>query len=225
MKKILTMAVVFCAILTLSGCGSASKSTSQTKPTSTKEKVQNFIKTEIIGENKMNPVVVIEMENGMIMNLELYPEKAPNTVNNFISLASKGYYDGLNFHRIIDGFMIQGGCPDGTGMGGPGYQIPGEFLSNGFAGNDIGHKAGIISMARARDKDSAGSQFFIMVGVSGHLDGDYAAFGSTIDEQSLQNCLELAKVPVMGDSPVDPPVIKSVKVDTKGVDYEEPNHS
>ncbi len=173
----------------------------------------------------MNPTVMIEMENGMIINLELYPEKAPNTVNNFISLANKGYYDGLILHRIIDGFMIQGGCPDGTGMGGPGYQIPGEFANNGFAQNDIKHTPGVISMARSMMKDSAGSQFFIMVGTSTHLDGEYAAFGKTVDEQSLKNCLDLAKAQVIGDSPQNPPVIKSIKVDTKGVDYEAPNHS
>jgi peptidyl-prolyl cis-trans isomerase B (cyclophilin B) len=161
----------------------------------------------------------------MIINLELYPDKAPNTVDNFISLAVKGFYDGLTFHRIIEGFMIQGGCPDGTGMGGPGYQIPGEFASNGFEGNDIKHTAGVISMARSSAMDSAGSQFFIMAGSSPHLDGEYAAFGKTADEKSLQNCLELSKARVSGDRPIDPPRIKSIKIDTKGVDYGEPNHS
>jgi peptidyl-prolyl cis-trans isomerase B (cyclophilin B) len=203
--------------------GNAADSSNELKDDSFKD--NNSITTEITGENKMNPIVVIEMENGMTINVELYPDKAPNTVNNFISLVKKGFYDGLTFHRIIDGFMIQGGCPDGTGMGGPGYQIPGEFSSNGFEGNDVAHEAGVISMARSMAKDSAGSQFFLMVGKSPHLDGEYAAFGKTADEQSLQNCLDLATVDVVGDSPVDPPKIKSVKVDTKGVDYEEPNHS
>ena len=123
-----------------------------------------------------NPVVTFEMENGDIMKAELYPEIAPNTVKNFISLVNKGFYDGLIFHRVISGFMIQGGCPDGTGMGGPGYSIKGEFAQNGFA-NDLAHDAGVLSMARAMHPDSAGSQFFIMHKKAPHLDGAYAAFG------------------------------------------------
>ena len=242
MKKIISALLVLAMILVLTGCdgrwkeffikGStssvntvANENENDDDSTQTEQESENKIKTNIIGENEMNPIVVIEMENGMTINLELYPDKAPNTVNNFISLVNKGFYDGLVFHRIIDGFMIQGGCPDGTGMGGPGYQIPGEFSHNGFDTNDVKHTAGVISMARSRAMDSAGSQFFIMVGASPHLDGEYAAFGKTVDEESLKNCLELAKTQVMGDSPVDPPAIKSVKVDTKGVDYEEPNHS
>ena len=126
-----------------------------------------------------NPVVTIEMENGDIMKAELYPEIAPNTVNNFISLIQKGYYNGLIFHRVIKGFMIQGGCPDGTGMGGPGYDIKGEFSQNGFK-NDLKHTEGVLSMARAMHPDSAGSQFFIMVAPAPHLDGQYAAFGKVV---------------------------------------------
>jgi peptidyl-prolyl cis-trans isomerase B (cyclophilin B) len=233
MKKLLAAAIVFASVLALSGCEGqwsqffmVQKQPEQTAtPTPTQERTENLMKTNIKGENEMNPIVTIEMENGMTINLELYPDKAPNTVNNFISLVKKGFYDGLTFHRIIDGFMIQGGCPDGTGMGGPGYQIPGEFSNNGFQGNDVAHKAGVISMARSRMMDSAGSQFFIMVGTARHLDGEYAAFGKTVDEESLKNCLKLAEAKVSGDRPVDPPVIKSIKVDTKGVDYEEPNHS
>ena len=124
-----------------------------------------------------NPIVTITMENGAVMTGELYPAKAPNTVANFISLANKGFYDGLIFHRVIPGFMIQGGCPDGTGMGGPGYDIRGEFSGNGFAQNDLKHTTGVLSMARAMHPDSAGSQFFIMVAPAPHLDGQYAAFG------------------------------------------------
>ena len=124
-----------------------------------------------------NPIVTIELENGQILTGELYPEKAPNTVNNFISLANSGFYDGLIFHRVIPGFMIQGGCPDGMGTGGPGYSIRGEFSGNGFEKNDLKHTLGVLSMARTSDPDSAGSQFFIMVDAAPHLDGQYAAFG------------------------------------------------
>ena len=235
MRKLSAAAIFFCTAIALSGCNGGGTSffslnaKASPSPTPTAAPIviskENSITTKITGENEMNPIVIIEMENGMTINLELYPDKAPNTVNNFISLAGKGFYDGLTLHRIIDGFMIQGGCPDGTGMGGPGYQIPGEFSSNGYNQNDINHVSGVISMARSRAKDSAGSQFFIMVGKATHLDGDYAAFGKTVDDQSLQNCLELAKVKVSGDSPINPPVIKSIKIDTKGVDYKEPNHS
>ncbi len=238
MRKIIAAVLVFAVIIVFSGCdarfanffyvsGSVGEKTSEqdSQEEQDADVYNNSITTEIVGENEMNPIVTIEMENGMIINVELYPDKAPNTVKNFISLVSKGFYDGLSFHRIIDGFMIQGGCPDGTGMGGPGYQIPGEFSGNGFEGNDLKHEPGVISMARSMMKDSAGSQFFLMVADSPHLDGQYAAFGKTVDEESLNNCLELGKAAVVGDRPVDPPVIKSVKVDTKGVDYEEPNHS
>lgn len=167
-----------------------------------------------------NPIVTIEMENGDIMKVELYPEVAPNTVNNFISLVQKGFYDGLIFHRVIRGFMIQGGCPDGTGMGGPGYQIKGEFLQNGFP-NHLMHEPGVISMARAMHPDSAGSQFFIMHETSPHLDGSYAAFGKVIEGMDVVN--KIAEVPTAwGDKPFEAQVMKSVTVDTKGVTYDEP---
>ena len=133
-----------------------------------------------------NPVITITMENGDVMKAELYPEIAPNTVNNFISLVSKGYYDGLIFHRVISGFMIQGGCPQGTGMGGPGYCIKGEFSQNGFK-NDLKHTEGVLSMARAMHPDSAGSQFFIMHKTSPHLDGAYAAFGKITEGMEVVN--------------------------------------
>lgn len=167
-----------------------------------------------------NPIITIEMENGDIMKAELYPEVAPNTVNNFISLAKKGYYDGLIFHRVIRGFMIQGGCPNGTGTGGPGYQIKGEFNQNGFA-NELRHTAGVLSMARAMHPDSAGSQFFIMHQDSPHLDGQYAAFGMITEGMDVVN--KIATTPTdFRDRPLKSQVMKRVTVDTRGVDYPEP---
>ena len=167
-----------------------------------------------------NPVVTFEMENGDIMKAELYPKIAPNTVNNFISLVQKGYYDGLTFHRVIRGFMIQGGCPEGTGMGGPGYNIKGEFNQNGFT-NNLKHTAGVLSMARAMDPDSAGSQFFIMHKDADHLDGAYAAFGQII--QGMDVVDKIAKIDTdYNDRPLDKQRMKKVSVDTKGIEYAEP---
>jgi peptidyl-prolyl cis-trans isomerase B (cyclophilin B) len=167
-----------------------------------------------------NPIVTITMENGDVMKAELYPEIAPVSVNNFISLIQKNYYDGLIFHRVIRGFMIQGGCPDGTGMGGPGYTIPGEFNQNGFK-NDLKHTEGVLSMARAMHPDSAGSQFFIMHKTSPHLDGAYAAFGKVIEGMDIVN--KIAEVPTnFSDRPLEEQKIKSMTVDTFGVDYPEP---
>ena len=160
------------------------------------------------------------MESGAVIKAELYPEIAPNTVNNFISLVNKGFYNGLIFHRVIKGFMIQGGCPSGTGTGGPGYQIKGEFSMNGF-NNPLKHTEGVLSMARAMHPDSAGSQFFIMHKTSPHLDGQYAAFGKVIE--GLENVNKIAETRTdWSDRPVDPQVIKSVTVDTFGTDYPEP---
>lgn len=167
-----------------------------------------------------NPIVTIEMENGDIIKAELYPEIAPNTVKNFISLVKKGYYDGLIFHRVINGFMIQGGCPDGTGMGGPGYSIKGEFAQNGFA-NDLKHTEGVLSMARSRMPDSAGSQFFIMHKNAPHLDGAYAAFGKVIEGQDIVNKIATTQTDY-SDRPLKKQIMKKVTVDTFGVDYEEP---
>ena len=169
-----------------------------------------------------NPIVTIEMENGSLIKAELYPEKAPNTVNNFITLANKGFYDGLTFHRVIPGFMIQGGCPDGTGMGGPGYEIKGEFASNGFAQNDLKHTAGVLSMARTMAPDSAGSQFFVMVAPAEHLDGDYAAFGQVTE--GVDDAIAISRVPrrMSDDKPKTPVVIQSIRVDTQGTEYPEP---
>lgn len=166
-----------------------------------------------------NPVVTITMQDGAVIRAELYPETAPETVNNFISLINKKFYDGLIFHRVIKGFMIQGGCPEGTGMGGPGYNIRGEFSQNGFE-NNLKHTEGILSMARAMDPDSAGSQFFIMHKTSPHLDGGYAAFGKVIEGMDVVN--KIAETPTYRDRPYENQVMKSVTVDTFGVEYPEP---
>ena len=167
-----------------------------------------------------NPVVTIEMMNGDTIKAELYPEIAPNTVNNFISLVKKGFYDGLIFHRVISGFMIQGGCPDGTGMGGPGYCIKGEFLQNGFP-NSLNHTEGVLSMARAMSPNSAGSQFFIMHKDAPHLDGAYAAFGKVIE--GMENVNKIADVRTdYSDRPMKEQKIKSITAETFGVEYPEP---
>lgn len=167
-----------------------------------------------------NPLVTIEMQNGDIMKLELYPEIAPNTVNNFISLVKKGFYDNLIFHRVIRGFMIQGGDPEGTGMGGPGYSIKGEFNYNHFE-NNLKHSAGVISMARSQRPDSAGSQFFIMHKDSPHLDGSYAAFGKVVEGIEILNKIADTKTN-HNDAPLEKQIMKTVTVDTFGVDYSEP---
>lgn len=167
-----------------------------------------------------NPVVTITMENGDVIKAELYPEIAPVSVNNFISLIQKKYYDGLIFHRVIKGFMIQGGCPDGTGMGGPGYCIKGEFAQNGFA-NDLKHTEGVLSMARAMHPDSAGSQFFIMHKTSPHLDGAYAAFGKVTEGMDVVNKIAETQTDY-SDRPFKTQRIRSMTVDTFGVDYPEP---
>jgi peptidyl-prolyl cis-trans isomerase B (cyclophilin B) len=167
-----------------------------------------------------NPIVTFEMENGDIIKAELYRDIAPNTVNNFVHLVSNGFYDGLIFHRVIRGFMIQGGCPDGTGMGGPGYHIPGEFTQNGFK-NDLSHDPGVLSMARAMHPDSAGSQFFIMHQKSPHLDGAYAAFGKVIEGMDVVN--KIAETATdYSDRPLEKQVMKKVTVETFGEAYEEP---
>lgn len=170
-----------------------------------------------------NPVVTIEMENGKQIKVELYPEIAPNTVKNFISLANKGFYDGLTFHRVIPGFMIQGGCPEGTGMGGPGYCIKGEFSGNRFT-NDLAHDRGVISMARARIPDSAGSQFFIMTEKSPHLDGQYAAFGKVTEGMEEVDRIVNSERDYR-DKPNEDQKMKKVTVETFGVEYGEPEHA
>lgn len=167
-----------------------------------------------------NPIVEMKIKNKGNIKIELYPEIAPNTVNNFISLIKKGYYDGLIFHRIIRGFMIQGGDPRGTGMGGPRYSIRGEFSANGFT-NDLKHTEGVLSMARTMDPNSAGSQFFLMTSVSPHLDGQYAAFGKVIEGLNLIMDLEKVKTS-FGDKPLEDVVMEMVTVNTFGVDFPEP---
>ena len=167
-----------------------------------------------------NPIVTINMRDGGTIRLELYPEIAPISVNNFISLVSRHFYDGLIFHRVIKGFMIQGVCPEGTGMGGPGYQIKGEFSKNGVA-NDLKHTEGVLSMARAMNPDSAGSQFFIMHKNSPHLDGSYAAFGKVVEGMDVVNRIAETATDY-SDRPLENQVMQSVTVDTFGVDYPEP---
>ena len=184
-------------VIALTGCG-------------TQQKVQ---------EDIPNPKVTITMENGDTINLELYPNIAPNTVANFVTLAQSGFYDGLIFHRVIAGFMIQGGDPDGNGTGGPGYSIKGEFAANGVA-NDLSHTRGVISMARSNDMNSAGSQFFIMHGNATYLDGQYAAFGKVIDAESLITVDKIAAIPTDSkDKPFIEQKIASITVDTQGYEY------
>ena len=169
-----------------------------------------------------NPIVKIEMENGGVITAELYPELAPNTVANFVNLVESGFYDGLIFHRVIPGFMIQGGDPQGTGMGGPGYSIKGEFARNGFRENTLRHTRGVLSMARSMMPDSAGSQFFIMVAPAPHLDGQYAAFGQITEGQDIAIDISRVQRNMMNDKPKKDQVISSIRVDTQGVEYPEP---
>ena len=167
-----------------------------------------------------NPIVSFELENGGVIKAELYPEIAPNTVNNFVSLVSKGFYNGLIFHRVIPGFMIQGGCPDGNGMGGPGYCIAGEFTGNRFR-NDLKHERGVLSMARAMNPTSAGSQFFIMHDDAPHLDGQYAAFGKVIEGMEFVDAIADTRTD-RNDRPLVRQAMKAVTVETFGVEYPEP---
>ena len=170
--------------------------------------------------SNQNPIVTFTMENGDVMKAELYPDVAPYTVNNFISLVKKGFYDGLIFHRVIAGFMIQGGDPEGSGMGGPGYSIKGEFNYNGVE-NNLKHSRGVLSMARAQHPDSAGSQFFIMHADAPHLDGQYAAFGKLVEGEDVLDSIASIDTD-WSDRPRTPQVMKTVTVDTFGVDYAEP---
>jgi len=177
--------------------------------------------TNTTKENKDLPVATITVDGYGIIKAELYPEIAPNTVNNFIDLSSKGFYDNLKFHRIIKDFMIQGGDPKGDGTGGPGYSIEGEFTSNGFA-NSLKHTKGVLSMARSQNPNSAGSQFFIMTKEAPHLDGEYAAFGKVISGLDVLDKIESVKTG-SNDKPKEDVIIKSITVDTKGIKYKEPN--
>lgn len=168
-----------------------------------------------------NPVITIEMEDGGIIRAELYPDTAPNTVNNFLSLVQKGFYNGLIFHRVIEDFMIQGGCPEGSGMGGPGYSIKGEFTENRFQ-NELKHTNGVLSMARSMHPDSAGSQFFIIHKTSPHLDGSYAAFGKVIEGMDVVNRIAETDTDY-SDRPIVPQVIRSMTAETFGTEYPEPD--
>ena len=169
----------------------------------------------------MNPIVTVKMANGKTFKAELYPDKAPNTVNNFLSLVNKGFYNGIIFHRVIAGFMIQGGDPDGVGTGGPGYHIKGEFAGNGFTQNDIAHVRGVLSMARAQHPDSAGSQFFVMHEDADYLDGQYAAFGKVIE--GMENVDEIAEIKTdWHDRPYEDQIIAEMTAETFGVEYPEP---
>lgn len=173
-----------------------------------------------MSQNSQNPIVTFTMENGDVIKAELYPEIAPTSVNNFISLIQKNFYDGLIFHRVINGFMIQGGDPEGTGMGGPGYSIRGEFSQNGFT-NDLKHMEGVLSMARSMHPDSAGSQFFIMHKTSPHLDGEYAAFGKVTEGLDIVDKIACVETDY-NDRPLTEQKIQSMTVDTFGEEYPEP---
>lgn len=215
MKKIICAAIsviLTLSVLMFAGCGGSDDSDSEAagKANSASE----------FNSDSDNPTATIEVEDYGTITVELYYDKAPNTVKNFISLADSGYYDGLIFHRVIEGFMIQGGDPDGVGTGGPGYSIKGEFQNNGFD-NDLKHTRGVISMARGTNPDSAGSQFFICQETSSHLDGDYAAFGMVTDGMDVVDKIAAVKTD-SNDKPLKDVVIKSVKVDTHGIEYDEP---
>lgn len=223
MKKITAVLLAFvCVIFAFSACSDKSDTNDKSDLTGTSAPAQekNTEEVNTVATNGKNPIVTITMENGSEIKIELYPEIAPNTVNNFISLVNKGFYNGTIFHRVIPGFMIQGGDPEGTGMGGPDYSIKGEFSSNGFA-NKLAHDRGVISMARSRYPDSAGSQFFIMVDSAPHLDGDYAAFGKVIS--GMETVDEIVSADRnSSDKPYDDQIMKTVTVDTQGVNYPEP---
>lgn len=222
MKKISLLLMGMLLILGLfSGCAPKTAPETTATETGTEASTESVpAGAGVVKADGIHPVVTIVMESGGQMVLELYPEVAPNTVNNFLSLAQKGYYDGLIFHRVIPGFMIQGGDPTGTGMGGPGYGIKGEFSSNG-AINEHKHIRGVISMARSRDKDSAGSQFFIMHQESSQLDGDYAAFGMLTEGFEVLDAIATVKTG-QDDRPIDEQKIKSVTVDLKEYAFTEP---
>ncbi|MBS4957357.1 MAG: peptidylprolyl isomerase [Clostridium sp.] len=215
MKKVFKKGVILVGISTmliaLAGCTNKNISSQDTDE-------ENETTVESTGEL---PVATIKVKDFGTIKAELYPDKAPNTVNNFISLANSGFYDGLIFHRVIEGFMNQGGDPDGVGTGGPGYSIKGEFSNNGYTNNDLKHTAGVLSMARANDPDSAGSQFFIMAEEASYLDGDYAAFGKVIEGMDVVEAINSVETN-SNDKPLKDVVIESITVDTKGINYKEP---
>ncbi|MGL5354382.1 MAG: peptidylprolyl isomerase [Clostridium sp.] len=210
----LTVLTVGITSLGLVGCGKDTKTDKADNNEVVTEKSEED--TGVTDENL--PVATIVIKDMGTIKAELFPEVAPNTVNNFIELANDGFYDGLTFHRIMEGFMNQGGDPEGTGIGGPGYSIKGEFSNNGFE-NNLKHTPGVLSMARSKAFDSAGSQFFIMTGDSPHLDGDYAGFGKVIEGMSVVRKIESTETDA-NDKPKKPVVIESIKVDTKGKTYD-----
>ena len=209
-RKYLLLAISSMMLFMLGGCGN-----SESKGSSDSDK------NTAIEEPKALPIATIKVKDYGTITLELYPHKAPNTVNNFIELANSGFYDGLIFHRVIEGFMNQGGDPDGNGTGGPGYSIEGEFEENDFLTNDIVHEKGVISMARSSAPDSAGSQFFIMGEAAPHLDGKYAAFGMTIEGMDIVEAINKVETGA-NDKPVKDVVIEEIRVDTKGATYDAP---
>ena len=215
MKKVFKKGAILVGIsamlISLVGC---------TNNNTSSQKNDEEIETTVESTGEL-PIATIKIKDFGTIKAELYPDKAANTVNNFISLANSGFYDGLIFHRVIKGFMNQGGDPDGVGTGGPGYSIKGEFSNNGYTNNDLKHTAGVLSMARANDPDSAGSQFFIMAEEASYLDGDYAAFGKVIEGMDVVNDINSVQTN-SNDKPLKDVVIESITVDTKGVDYKEP---
>ena len=215
MKKVFKKGAVLVGIsamlISLVGC---------TNNNTSSQKNDEEIETTVESTGEL-PIATIKIKDFGTIKAELYPDKAPNTVNNFISLANSGFYDGLIFHRVIKGFMNQGGDPDGVGTGGPGYSIKGEFSNNGYTNNDLKHTAGVLSMARANDPDSAGSQFFIMAEEASYLDGDYAAFGKVIEGMDVVNDINSVQTN-SNAKPLKDVVIESITVDTKGIDYKEP---
>ncbi|MGV8981751.1 peptidylprolyl isomerase [Clostridium sp.] len=217
LKKVMALFTAFLVIFAV-GCSNKDKTKVESN-SKVAEKVEpsKEIKTEKTANDK-NPIVTIEMDDGSIIEVELYPEIAPNTVRNFVSLVQSGFYNGLIFHRVMPGFMIQGGDPQGTGSGGPGYSIAGEFSNNEFE-NSLKHERGIISMARSEDRNSAGSQFFIMVNAASSLDGDYASFGKVI--KGMETADKIVSVKTQGTTPITDQKMKKVTVDTFGVKYGE----
>ena len=214
MNKVIKKGVILVGIsamlIGLVGCTNSTSNQNNTE--------ESVVTIESTGEL---PIATIKVKDFGTIKAELYPDKAPNTVNNFISLANSGFYDGLIFHRVIKDFMNQGGDPDGIGTGGPGYSIKGEFSSNGYTNNDLKHTAGVLSMARANDPDSAGSQFFIMAEEASYLDGDYAAFGKVIEGMDVVEAINSVETN-SNDKPLKDVVIESITVDTKGINYKEP---
>ena len=218
MNKILKVGVVLigisAAVIGLVGC--ASNNTSSKEENKSDETWNQKVEAP-----EELPTATIKIKDYGTVVAELYPNKAPNTVNNFISLANSGFYDGLTFHRIIKGFMIQGGCPEGNGTGGPGYSIKGEFTKNGYEYNDLAHTEGVLSMARANDPDSAGSQFFIMADEATHLNGQYAAFGKVTEGLDIIKTINSVKTD-SNDKPLTDVIIEEIRVDTKGIEYSKP---